>query len=896
MSFLKVVGAALAYIVAARIGGALSIPPDFASVVWPAAGVALSAFLLLRTSLAFIGILLGASFANLYNTTNGFAVTDAVSVITGVALGVAAALQGYFGAWLYRTYLSEAGRWDEPAHLLKFCIVVVLLGSVVSVTMGTLTLYSNGFITTDRLMFNWITWWIGDAIGVLLVTPMIQVVAAPENQYSSGRKLKVLLPVAVTLAVVFGLFHKSLEFTREKIVSDLEAAADRLAQTVEARLIISENKLVAYSALFTASEEVSSDEFAQFSERVMASDDAFSAVGWTEVVDGDGRDRWERYFRENGHPDFRFTEFGDGGELITATPKERYYPVLYIYPFEKNQRAFGLNLAANPDRKAALLRAAEEKKPIATAPITLAQETGNQKALIVYMPVFALNAENTLLGYASGVMKINGILGDSVTLSRQAGLRFNLYDISQDETLKIFEADEEIHPRLPLFSYRENFAGRTYRLDIFPAADFDFGRDDWPSYVILTGGFIIATLFLVFVLTTTGQIATVQRKVELRTRELSDAVKRANAASEAKSSFLANMSHELRTPLNAINGFLKLALDTQLTPVQSDYLQRADLATATLLGLINQTLNYARIESGQTELEQEDVRIRSVVRKMEALFGHVADENNLEFRITLSGDVPETLIGDELRIEQITLNLLSNAFKFTREGYVHLAINYDAEEGKLQIRVSDSGVGIPADKIQYIFSAFGQADASISRRYGGTGLGLSISRRMAQLMGGDILVRSTEGEGSEFLVYMYLDQQEGAVRQPETPRKNLSFDKKCVLIVEDIKVNQLIAQEFLHKHGLTTLIAENGQEAIDVMSQNPAIDLILMDVQMPVMDGYTATRKIREMNADIPIIGMTANAMDDDKQACLSAGMNDHIAKPIDPDLLLHRIGEYLKE
>ena len=168
---------------------------------------------------------------------------------------------------------------------------------------------------------------------------------------------------------------------------------------------------------------------------------------------------------------------------------------------------------------------------------------------------------------------------------------------------------------------------------------------------------MIATLFLVFVLTTTGQIETVRRQVELRTAELSDAVSRANAASDAKSAFLANMSHELRTPLNAINGFLKLVLDTALTPVQKNYLQKADLASVTLLGLINQTLNYAKIESGNMELEQSTVRMRSIARKMEALFGHIADESSLDFRIKLANDVPEVLIGDELRIEQITLNL-----------------------------------------------------------------------------------------------------------------------------------------------------------------------------------------------------------------------------------------------
>ncbi|MEC9256641.1 MAG: ATP-binding protein, partial [Pseudomonadota bacterium] len=454
---------------------------------------------------------------------------------------------------------------------------------------------------------------------------------------------------------------------------------------------------------------------------------------------------------------------------IEASHQDAYYPVLYIYPFEPNRRAFCLNLGANAERKVALDKAAIEHVPVATAPIVLAQETGKKRAILLYMPVFDLEDDEALVGYSSGVLKVSGILGESVFQSRQSGLYFNLYDVTEGERLTIYEAAEQAHSNLPMHSYDAYFGTRKYHLEIFPAENYVYGRNDWTSYVILTGGFVVATLFLVFVLTTTGQIETVRRQVELRTAELSDAVSRANAASDAKSAFLANMSHELRTPLNAINGFLKLVLDTALTPVQKNYLQKADLASVTLLGLINQTLNYAKIESGNMELEQSTVRMRSIARKMEALFGHIADESALDFRIKLANDVPEVLIGDELRIEQITLNLLSNAFKFTREGHIDLDISYEADDEKLQIRVTDSGVGIPADKMEHIFAAFGQADASISRRYGGSGLGLSISRRIAIMMKGDILVRSTEGQGSEFLAYLHLPVGDAAVDDVGAP-------------------------------------------------------------------------------------------------------------------------------
>ncbi len=892
MFFVRFLIAALAYFVFARLGTALAIPPDYAAAVWPAAGVALASFLLFSRTVAFAGVMVGAVCANLYTTTSALNELTSMALMTGVAMGAGATLQGFFGAWLYRTYLPGRGRWDELSHLVRFCLVVVALGSIVSTTIGNITLYVNEFIVTERLAFNWITWWAGDAIGTLLLTPMVMVLAAPSALYSRDRKIKVMVPILLILAAVFGLFYKSVGFNRERIVSDLEASADELSQLVNARLTISENKLIAYAALFSASEFVTPEEFAQFSERVMVRDDAFFGVGWTEVVDDKGRARWEAFYRDRGFENFTFTELAEGGRLIEASEQEKYYPVLYIYPFEPNRRAFGLNLGANAERKAALDKAALEHVPVATAPIILAQETGKKRAILLYMPVFDLEDDAQLVGYSSGVLKVSGILGESIFQSRQAGLHFNLYDITGGERQPIYEAGERAHSNLPLHSYDAYFGTRKYHLQIFPAENYVYGRNDWTSYVILTGGFVIATLFLVFVLTTTGQIETVQRQVELRTAELSDAVSRANAASDAKSAFLANMSHELRTPLNAINGFLKLVLDTELSPLQKNYLQKADLASVTLLGLINQTLNYAKIESGNMELEQSSVRIRRIIRKMEALFGHIADESALDFRITLANDVPEVLIGDELRIEQIVLNLLSNAFKFTREGHIDLSVSYEQAEQKLQVRVTDSGVGIPADKVEHIFAAFGQADASISRRFGGSGLGLSISRRIAIMMEGDILVRSTEGQGSEFLAYMHLPVGEEDVEEKVTPESRGQLQGKCALIVEDIKVNQMIVQEFLSKHGVSTLVAENGREAVDRMAGSPAVDFILMDVQMPIMDGYTATREIRKLMPDIPIIGMTANAMDDDKMACLAAGMNDHIAKPIDPESLIRCVQE----
>lgn len=878
----------LAYFATARLGAALSIPPDFASSVWPAAGVALCAFLLAPTRIAMPAVLLGAIAANLYRTTGTFVDVSLLSVMTAVTIAVGSTAQAWFGAWLYRHYLGSSSRWDDPKLILRFFLIVVLLGCVVGATIGTSILLMRDYIPLSRLWFNWITWWAGDSIGVLLVTPMIQVMLAPLSSFSRSRKLKTFVPLALILIVIYGLFAKSVEYNQERMVDHLKSEADHFSRTIESRLVIAENKLTAYTALFLASNFVTQVEFNRFSERVMEEDDAFQGVGWTQVLNHDGRLKWEAYFRKNGYPEFEFKEQTSKGDIITAPERDEYYPVLYIHPLEDNRKAFGLNLAANSERKDALLLAEKNRARIATAPITLAQEEEQEKAIIVYSPVFSRDATPDLIGYASGVLRVSGILGNSADRATQAGLTFNLFDISGAEDVSLFEQRDNGYSHELVLSYIENFAGRQYRLDVSPGEDYQFVGDGWTSYVILTCGFIIAALFQLFALTTSGTIESVTRQVEAQTRELKHAVSKANAASEAKSAFLANMSHELRTPLNAIGGFIHLTLETDLTAKQRDFLQKSSLASETLLGLINQTLDYAKIESGNMELEVGDVNVRMVARKMEAMFSHIADEKHLEFRIEVDREVPALLLGDHLRIEQIVMNLLSNAFKFTAQGIIGLFFDYD--EGRLKIRVSDTGTGIPPEKREHIFLAFGQADASTSRCYGGTGLGLSISRRIANLMKGDITVKSQVGEGSEFHVYLMLEpslETQASSIEELKDIKDISINGLHVLIVEDVVLNQILMQELLKSHGLTSTVAENGLLAINEIKNDPSIDMVLMDVQMPVMDGYEATRQIRLLNPSIPIIGMTANAMESDVKACLDVGMNAHMAKPVDPDALM---------
>lgn len=385
--------------------------------------------------------------------------------------------------------------------------------------------------------------------------------------------------------------------------------------------------------------------------------------------------------------------------------------------------------------------------------------------------------------------------------------------------------------------------------------------------------------------------------IQAHANELENTKAIADYASQIKTTFLSNMSHEIRTPMNAIVGYTHLLSESATDPIQIDYLDKISEASEHLLAIINDILDFSKIEAGKVVIEHLPFKLDKLLSSVESIVINSIKKKNLYFDIQ-TVNIPDALIGDEYRIRQVLINLLSNAVKFTEAGGISLTCILDSKIDDHHIVVSfkikDTGIGMTSKQMAKLFKDFEQADTSTTRLYGGTGLGLSISHRLSRLMKGDITAESRLNEGSEFIFRLPLGIQETNLDNQDTEEVNRKpKEGSFILLAEDNPLSQKLSQRILTNMNMFVTVADNGQVAFNLAKTN-TYDLIILDIQMPIMDGITVAQEIRKFNHTTPILAMTANAFSEDRETCLAVGMNDFISKPIDPKSLHKALSRWI--
>jgi signal transduction histidine kinase/ActR/RegA family two-component response regulator len=697
--------------------------------------------------------------------------------------------------------------------------------------------------------------------------------------------LVLMFCLAVTLIAWQGTVHVSEKNNRGHFISAIEDG--QLA--LENRFDLYLQTLLGLQGLFRGSDFVTNYDWHEYADSLNIEESlkGIVGVGYIENVKSAHLATFIDRVRKDGVPNFTNhpeTEFDDK------------YIIKYIEPMSVNASVHGLDVGFEVNRREFLEKAWETGKPTLTPKINLFQGREKRPGFLLIVPVYHaynnFSDKEKVKAWVFAPFVGEEFLRD-IGLANHKELSMELFDgRSTNEKALIYRSPsvEDVSENFGKYVQKTyvNIAGRDWTIVWRPAKDFQPRTSPKIASAVLLCGIVFSLFLSLFVHFLTTSAENIRRQVQIRTRELEEATR-------AKSDFLARMSHEIRTPMNGILGFVDIVRQTDLTSFQSEQLEKVDVAGRTLMMIINDILDLSKIEAGKMVLESRSFHLRHVLSICVDLVKKDAVAKNLDLSMNIDKACPETFIGDQYRLQQIFLNLLSNAVKFTEEGYVRLNARYD--NGRLVIEVIDSGIGIAKDKQAGIFASFVQEDAGMTRRFGGTGLGLTICKQLTDSMGGTISFESDKGKGTHFLVVLPLPV--GVDKPKEEAPVILSGHHYSILLVEDTVMNQEITKAMLERYGHSVESADNGAKAIDAVRAK-TFDLVLMDIQMPVMDGIEASREIRDTlgfdGFELPIIALTAQAMPEDVASFFEVGIDDYILKPVKAPELAQKIEDVMND
>lgn len=738
--------------------------------------------------------------------------------------------------------------------------------------------------------------------------------------FTTHRTAGITLLVGIILLLGATIFAWNLTRTTtyERNLAAFSTLAKDSEQALLHRIESYRQSLDSGAALFATSERVSKSDWKTFVDilKIEETLPGINGIGYIEPVPRSREAEYLANMAARGARDVNVHPRTQSSEILSIS---------YIEPISSNREAVGLDIGFENNRRSAAYHARDTGKATITKRILLVQDKTKSPGFLLLRPMYRSGyALDTVSGRRDAFRGwiyapfVASRFMQGLTASQDTNFDIKVYDgHSASSTQLIFESRTASGKRQePKYSVQEilPIMGQQWTVTWHSTPEFENSVGTGEPTFVLIGGLALILAFSTLVIFYARREAYVQDEVNNQTRKLVDkekeivsALEVAEAATGAKSKFLANMSHEIRTPMNGVIGFTQLLDDGTLNPTQEKYVRLISESGSSMMKLLNDILDISRVDSGSIAITPEPSDVRHLLEGCVKLFSPSAEEKHLELRTDLHADIPDQINVDGFRLRQVVMNLLANAIKFTETGNITLkAIFIDPQQHgdstdsrpELQISVSDTGVGIERDHQAAIFEPFTQEDDSTARKYGGSGLGLTISKQLVELMDGSIEIDSQVDRGSEFVIRLPIDTSQpgssilidASTADLDAANCTASSDKR-ILVVEDHEANQVLIGEILTTLGYGFELAIDGAEAVAMiqtadMTENQ-YDLVLMDLQMPYVDGIKATRMIRERGIDpnvLPIIALTANVFDQDVTRCREVGMQAHLTKPVNID------------
>ncbi len=658
-----------------------------------------------------------------------------------------------------------------------------------------------------------------------------------------------------------------------------------------------------YNSFYKASTFVSREEFETFSIPILKNNKTLQAIEWAPLVTSEQRKAFEKGAQKT-HPNFMFTEQDDDFNMIPSKEMDVYAPVYYIQPMENNEAVLGYNLYSEEDRRKSMQLAIKENKITATPPIKLIQNAQKNIGILVFKPIKSNNPPYDVDGFYTGVFNIKKLVRKAFAPLSYSKDHITILDTTANKNKLLY--GNNFNKIGTEYSYTNNvkIAGRIWQLRI-TANESAFSYSKY-IYIIPIIIFILLLLLSLYLYLLLHKNKDIQNIVAKQTATFLKSKEEAEESNQFKSLFLANMSHEIRTPIGGILSMSEILLSTELGIQQKEYAQNIFKSSNYLLNAVNDILDFTSISDGKLLLEESSCNLKSLIKETCLIFYDKANKQNLDLNLNIDPSIPKNLKADPARLRQILINLLNNAFKFTENGHILVDVSNvktTLDDCTILIKVQDTGIGIKDEDMKFVFGKFAQVDTSSTRKYEGTGLGLTITKELVHLMGGTISVQSNVGVGSTFIIKLTLkicNETNKVYDFEDIDIEDLKPKNLKILLVEDNAINQKIAQTYLQSMGVSNIdIAYNGIEGVVLYKSKP-YDLVFMDCQMPEMDGYEATRKIRTIerstNHHTPIIAITAKAVKGDREVCIEAGMDDYLTKPYTKKKFYEKLSQWIAD